>query len=41
MVKEVKDNISKDKNGTVFAFLEGIMKSKLVDASLKRLEKLS
>ena len=36
-VKEVKDNISQDKNRTVFAFLEGILKSKLVEASLKRL----
>ena len=39
-MKEVKDNISKDKNRTVFAFLEGIIKPKLVSASLKRLSLL-
>lgn len=27
MVKEIRDNISKDKNGTVFAFLDGISSS--------------
>lgn len=40
MVKEVKDNISKDKDGAVFAFLEGIIKSKLVTAALRRLQEI-
>ena len=40
MVKEIKDNVSKDKNNTVFAFLEAIIQSRLVSAALKRLELL-
>ena len=40
MVKEIKDNVSKDKNNTVFAFLEAIIKSGLVSAALNRLEML-
>ena len=37
MVKEIRDNITKDKNRTVFAFLDGIISSQLVAAALKRL----
>ncbi len=37
MVKEVADNISNDKNRTVFAFVSAIIKSNIVQAALSRL----
>jgi hypothetical protein len=37
LVKEVSDNISSDKNRTVFAFVTAIIKAKLVLAAISRL----
>ena len=37
MVKEVAENISNDKNRTIFAFISAIIDSKLVEAALNKL----
>ena len=38
MIKEVANNISNDKNRTVFAFISAIINSNLVEATLNRLK---
>lgn len=40
MVKEVSNNISSDKDGTIFAFIDAFIQTSLVTACLNRITQL-